>query len=50
MSTEAFILRLYRFKNKAGFIKAVSDAPEALSSGFNTTEKVRSSPPVARAA
>ena len=34
-STEAFALRLYRQKNKAGFLKAFSDAPEAFTTGFN---------------
>ncbi|XP_033113950.1 DNA repair endonuclease XPF-like isoform X2 [Anneissia japonica] len=31
---EAFILRLYREKNKTGFIKAFSDQPQAFSSSF----------------
>ncbi|KAF4583025.1 MUS38-like protein [Ophiocordyceps camponoti-floridani] len=34
-STEAFILRLYRQRNKAGFLKALSDNPEPLASGFS---------------
>lgn len=34
-STEAFALRLYRQKNKDGFLKAFSDAPEAFTMGFN---------------
>ena len=38
--SEAFILRLYREKNGTGFIKAFSDDPETLVSGFNRTEKV----------
>ncbi|KAK4635214.1 DNA repair protein rad16 [Fulvia fulva] len=33
-SLEAFIVRLYRQKNKAGFLKAFSDSPEPLTSGF----------------
>lgn len=34
-SLEAFILRIYRQKNKVGFLKAFSDSPEAFfSSGF----------------
>ncbi|KAF8247417.1 DNA repair protein [Wilcoxina mikolae CBS 423.85] len=33
-SSEAFILRLYRQKNKDGFIKAFSDNPEPFTSGF----------------
>lgn len=43
MSTEAFILRLFRLKNRSGFIKSVSEAPEVLSQGFNTTEKIMKS-------
>ncbi|KAF9913274.1 hypothetical protein EC991_000036 [Linnemannia zychae] len=38
-STEAFILRLFRQSNTEGFIKAFSDQPEALSTGFATLEK-----------
>jgi len=34
-SLEAFILRVYRRKNKSGFIKAFSDNPTAFSSGFS---------------
>jgi DNA excision repair protein ERCC-4 len=33
-SLEAFILRIYRQKNKAGFLKAFSDSPEPLTIGF----------------
>jgi DNA excision repair protein ERCC-4 len=33
-SSEAFILRLYRQRNKDGFIKAFSDNPELFTSGF----------------
>ncbi|EME48529.1 hypothetical protein DOTSEDRAFT_162102 [Dothistroma septosporum NZE10] len=33
-SLEAFIVRIYRQKNKAGFLKAFSDSPEPLTSGF----------------
>lgn len=33
-SLEAFIVRIYRQKNKAGFLKAFSDQPEPFSSGF----------------
>lgn len=39
-SIEAFILRLYRERNRDGFIKAFSDDPGALSSGFNKMEQV----------
>ncbi|KAK9449553.1 uncharacterized protein V1518DRAFT_416320 [Limtongia smithiae] len=34
-SQEAFILRLFRQKNKSGFIKAFSDMPENFASGFS---------------
>ncbi|KAL9084462.1 MAG: hypothetical protein Q9159_005224 [Coniocarpon cinnabarinum] len=33
-STEAFILRIYRQKNKTGFLKAFSDIPEPFTTGF----------------
>lgn len=36
---EAFILRLYRQKNKTGFIKAFSDSPHAFTSGFANVER-----------
>eukprot|EP00040_Diaphanoeca_grandis_P031254 m.186662 g.186662 ORF g.186662 m.186662 type:complete len:1016 (-) comp32275_c4_seq6:246-3293(-) len=42
-STEAFIMRLYRFANRTGFIKALSDAPERLAQGFNKVEKLMKS-------
>ena len=38
-SSEAFILRLYRAENRTGFIKAVSDVPEALSRGLFKLDK-----------
>ena len=34
-STEAFIVRTFRQKNKDGFLKAFSDAPEPLTSGYS---------------
>lgn len=34
-SLEAFIVRIYRQKNKAGFLKAFSDAPEPFTTGFS---------------
>ncbi|KAK2060940.1 DNA repair protein [Colletotrichum caudatum] len=34
-SLEAFILRIYRQKNKAGFLKAFSDNPDPFSIGFS---------------
>lgn len=37
---EAFILRLFRQKNKAGFIKAFTDKATAFSSGFCQVERV----------
>ncbi|XP_076025802.1 DNA repair endonuclease XPF [Genypterus blacodes] len=39
-SQEAFILRLYRQKNKTGFIKAFTDKATAFSSGFCQVERV----------
>ncbi|KAI8825717.1 uncharacterized protein EV422DRAFT_563548 [Fimicolochytrium jonesii] len=38
-STEAFILRLFRDDNKEGFIKALSDEPEAFTHGFWKLER-----------
>ncbi|KAG0340657.1 hypothetical protein BG000_011435 [Podila horticola] len=38
-TTEAFILRLFRQGNSQGFVKAFSDQPEVISSGFATLEK-----------
>ncbi|XP_077981125.1 DNA repair endonuclease XPF-like [Glandiceps talaboti] len=37
---EAFILRLYRQKNKTGFIKAFSDQPQCFSAGLCHLERV----------
>lgn len=37
---EAFILRLYREKNKTGFIKAVTSNPDAFTRGFCRVERV----------
>ncbi|OHF03455.1 DNA repair protein [Colletotrichum orchidophilum] len=34
-SLEAFILRIYRQKNKAGFLKAFADNPDPFSTGFS---------------
>lgn len=34
-SLEAFIVRIYRQKNKTGFLKAFSDAPEPFTTGFS---------------
>ncbi|KAH6607405.1 dna excision repair ercc-4 [Trichoderma cornu-damae] len=34
-SLEAFILRVYRQKNKVGFLKAFSDNPDAFATGFS---------------
>ncbi|KAK6361095.1 hypothetical protein TWF730_004844 [Orbilia blumenaviensis] len=35
VSLEAFIIRIFRQKNKTGFVKAFSESPESLSSGFS---------------
>ncbi|XP_022100212.1 DNA repair endonuclease XPF-like [Acanthaster planci] len=37
---EAFILRLYRQKNKTGFIKALSDQPQSFAAGLCQLERV----------
>jgi DNA excision repair protein ERCC-4 len=37
---EAFILRLFRQKNKSGFIKAFTDKATSFSSGFCQVERV----------
>jgi len=37
---EPFILRLYRQKNKDGFIKAFTDNPVSLVGGYSKMEKV----------
>lgn len=34
-STEAFIVRIFRQKNKTGFLKAFSDSPESFVTGFS---------------
>ncbi|CRK27562.1 hypothetical protein BN1708_014829 [Verticillium longisporum] len=34
-SLEAFILRIYRQKNRAGFLKAFSDSPDPFATGFS---------------
>jgi DNA excision repair protein ERCC-4 len=39
-SSEAFILRLYREENKAGFIKAFTDRPDALVNGIGKLERL----------
>ncbi|KAK6500553.1 hypothetical protein TWF506_003326 [Arthrobotrys conoides] len=36
VSLEAFIIRIYRQKNKTGFLKAFSESPETFSAGFST--------------
>lgn len=40
---EAFIVRLFRQANRTGFIRAFSDRPQAMSSGFNKTERIMKS-------
>ncbi|KZV76813.1 hypothetical protein PENSPDRAFT_645911 [Peniophora sp. CONT] len=39
-SMEAFVVRLYREKNKDGFLKAFSDQPEYITSGISPLRKV----------
>ncbi|XP_013404181.1 DNA repair endonuclease XPF-like [Lingula anatina] len=40
---EAFIIRLYRQKNKVGFVKAFSDSPQSFTAGFCQVERVMKS-------
>ncbi|KAG2342616.1 hypothetical protein BDR05DRAFT_1060084 [Suillus weaverae] len=40
LSLEAFIVRLYREKNKAGFLKAFSDQPEHITSGMSPLKNI----------
>jgi hypothetical protein len=40
---EAFIVRLFRHANKVGFVRAFSDKPQAMVSGFSKTERVMKS-------
>lgn len=40
VSLEAFIIRIFRQKNKIGFVKAFSENPESFSSGFSTLSTV----------
>ncbi|KTW27428.1 hypothetical protein T552_02406 [Pneumocystis carinii B80] len=42
-SLEAFILRIFRKRNKIGYIKAFSDNPEAFSTGFSTLSDIMKS-------
>jgi DNA excision repair protein ERCC-4 len=39
-SLEAFIVRLYREKNTAGFLKAFSDEPEHITSGMSPLKNI----------
>ena len=39
-STEAFIMRIFRQRNKTGFIKAFSDTPESFATGFAPLTRV----------
>ncbi|KAB8336870.1 hypothetical protein FH972_021178 [Carpinus fangiana] len=39
-SIEAFILRIYRQRNKTGFLKAFSDNPESLASGYDPLARI----------
>ncbi|KAH9299438.1 hypothetical protein KI387_031120, partial [Taxus chinensis] len=38
--TEAFIVRLYRFGNRKGYVRAFSDRPQSMISGFSKTERI----------
>ncbi|KIK33817.1 hypothetical protein CY34DRAFT_813357, partial [Suillus luteus UH-Slu-Lm8-n1] len=40
LSLETFIVRLYREKNKAGFLKAFSDQPEHITSGMSPLKNI----------
>ncbi|KAG1731335.1 uncharacterized protein EDB91DRAFT_1154579 [Suillus paluster] len=40
LSLEAFIVRLYREKNKTGFLKAFSDQPEHITSGMSPLKNI----------
>ncbi|GAQ83327.1 Structure-specific endonuclease ERCC1-XPF [Klebsormidium nitens] len=40
---EAFIMRLFRAGNKRGFIRAFTDRPQAVASGFNKVERIMKS-------
>jgi DNA excision repair protein ERCC-4 len=40
LSLEAFIVRLYREKNKAGFLKAFTDQPEHITSGMSPLKNI----------
>ncbi|KAG2060732.1 hypothetical protein BDR06DRAFT_979463 [Suillus hirtellus] len=40
LSLEAFIVRLYREKNKTGFLKAFSDKPEHITSGMSPLKNI----------
>lgn len=40
LSLEAFIVRLYREKNKAGFLKAFTDQPEHITSGLSPLKNI----------
>lgn len=40
LALEAFIVRLYREKNKAGFLKAFTDQPEHITSGLSPLKNI----------
>jgi DNA excision repair protein ERCC-4 len=40
LSLEAFIVRLYREKNQAGFLKAFTDQPEHITSGMSPLKNI----------
>lgn len=37
---ESFIIKVYRERNRVGFVKAFSEEPEALQGGFGKTERL----------
>ncbi len=39
-STISFVMRLYRQKNRTGFVRAFSDFPERFAKGFSTVQRV----------
>jgi DNA excision repair protein ERCC-4 len=39
-SNEAFVIRIFKQENKFGFVKAFSDAPETLASGFMKVDRL----------
>ncbi|KAG2369406.1 hypothetical protein BDR07DRAFT_1371396 [Suillus spraguei] len=48
LSLEAFIIRLYRERNKAGFLKAFSDQPEHGTTGMSPLKNIMKELPLTR--